>query len=209
MKKKSAGEGLIQDVCEIEEIELSDEDIFEAMEHISGYLDISIEDFRMIYHLAHANALDHLLGGATPTSLIRRDVAPLTDDLLMDQAARRIAESGYKGLPVVDNEGHVIGMLTETDFLRRLQVRSFLGLMLRLLSDPGGFSHRCHETRVAMAMTQPAVTISVGARFRQVMETFTWHPGRAMPVVDAQQRFVGMLLRKDFLMELHRRLGGR
>jgi CBS domain-containing protein len=56
-------------------------------------------------------------------------------------------------------------------------------------------------------MTQPAVTISVGARFREVMEAFTRHPGRAMPVIDAQERCVGMLLRKDFLMELHRRSG--
>jgi CBS-domain-containing membrane protein len=42
------------------EIELSDEDILDAMQHIPGYLDISTEDFRIIYHLAWQHALERL-----------------------------------------------------------------------------------------------------------------------------------------------------
>ncbi len=43
------------------EIELSDEDILDAMQHIPGYLDISTEDFRIIYHLAWQHAKERLL----------------------------------------------------------------------------------------------------------------------------------------------------
>lgn len=43
------------------EIELSDEDILDAMQHIPGYLDISTEDFRTIYHLAWQHAMERLL----------------------------------------------------------------------------------------------------------------------------------------------------
>jgi CBS-domain-containing membrane protein len=43
-----------------DEIELSDEDILDAMQHIPGYLDISTEDFRIIYHLAWQHALERL-----------------------------------------------------------------------------------------------------------------------------------------------------
>jgi len=42
------------------EPELTDEDIFDAMQHIPGYLDISIEDFRVIYHLAWQHAVARL-----------------------------------------------------------------------------------------------------------------------------------------------------
>ncbi|MDP1653510.1 MAG: hypothetical protein Q8L56_12395 [Rhodocyclaceae bacterium] len=42
------------------EIELSDEDILDAMQHIPGYLDISTEDFRIIYHLAWRHAMARL-----------------------------------------------------------------------------------------------------------------------------------------------------
>jgi len=43
------------------ELELSDEDILDAMQHVPGYLDISTEDFRIIYHLAWQHALERLL----------------------------------------------------------------------------------------------------------------------------------------------------
>ena len=43
-----------------QEPELSDEDILDAMRHIPGYLDISTEDFRIIYHLAWRHAMERL-----------------------------------------------------------------------------------------------------------------------------------------------------
>lgn len=42
------------------EPELSDEDILDAMQHVPGYIDISTEDFRVIYHLAWRHAVDRL-----------------------------------------------------------------------------------------------------------------------------------------------------
>ena len=42
------------------EPELTDEDILDAMQHIPGYLDISTEDFRTIYHLAWRHAVARL-----------------------------------------------------------------------------------------------------------------------------------------------------
>ena len=42
------------------ELELSDEDILDALSHVSGYLDISTEDFRIVYHLAWRHALARL-----------------------------------------------------------------------------------------------------------------------------------------------------
>lgn len=42
------------------EPELTDEDILDAMQHIPGYLDITTEDFRLIYHLAWRHAVARL-----------------------------------------------------------------------------------------------------------------------------------------------------
>jgi CBS-domain-containing membrane protein len=102
-------------------------------------------------------------------------------------------------LPVVDADGRVIGMLTETDFLRRLQVDTFLELLLRLLDDAGPMKHRCHETTVREAMTAPVVSVRPQARFGDLVTAFRSHPGRSMPVVDEDGRLRGLLLRKDFL----------
>jgi CBS domain-containing protein len=181
------------------ELELTDDDILDAMQHIPGYLDISTEDFRAIYHLAHRHALQRMFAGVTAGRLMRSAVPTLQADTTLDIAARTIADSGYKGLPVVDAEGQVLGMLTETDFLERLKARTFLELLLKLLEDSFEFTHRCHETKVSTAMTRPAVTVGPDAGFVEMLEAFHRHGGRGMPVVGDDGRLLGLLLRKDFL----------
>jgi CBS-domain-containing membrane protein len=124
-------------------------------------------------------------------------------DTRLDEAAQSLAEQRRKSLPVVDANGGVIGMLTETDFLRRLKAETFLELLLRLIADAGNFTHRCHATPVSEAMTAPVVTVTVDAGFREIVSAFHAHEGRTMPVVDTQGRLQGLLLRKDFVTAYH------
>jgi len=188
---------------EIPELELADDDILDAMGHIPGYLDISTMDFRAIYHLAHAHAVERLFQQVRAGNLMRTGVAPLRPETRLDEAARSLVKQGRKGLPVVDGHVCVIGMLTETDFLRRVKAESFLELMLRVVEDQGVFTHRCHETPVSEAMTTPAVTVTTNAGFRAIVRAFHAHEGRSTPVVDAHGRLQGLLLRKDFVKAHH------
>jgi len=189
---------------EAQELELADEDILDAMQHIPGYLDITMGDFRELYHLAYRHAIDRLLGGLQAQALMQ-PVAALAPGMMLDEAARALVASGYKALPVTDTDGRVLGMLTETDFLRRLQVDTFLELLLQMIDDSCKVSHRCHETPVSAAMTAPAVSLRPQADFREMTAAFGRHPGRSTPVVDAEGRLLGLLLRKDFLAALDRR----
>lgn len=184
---------------DLPEMELTDADILDAMQHIPGYLDITTEDFREIYHLAHRHAIARLLGNFRAASLMRTGIDPVPHGMPLDEAAKALVRSGYKALPVVDETGHVIGMLTETDFLRRLKVDTFLELLLNMLDEGFEFKHRCHETLVSAAMTAPAVVLSPDARFRDVVSAFHKHDGRSIPIVDSDGRLLGLLLRKDFV----------
>lgn len=185
------------------EIELTDEDILDSMQHVQGYLDISTEDFRVIYHLAHRHAVGRLFSGVIAGILMRTGMEPLRPDLPLDQAARRIVESGHKGLPVVDDNGKVIGMLTETDYLRRLKTETILELLLRIFDESPERLHFIHEIAVSAAMTAPAITVSRDAGFAAIIKGFQGHEGRSMPVVDDQGRLCGLLLRKDFIVACH------
>ena len=188
---------------ELPELELNDEDILDAMQHIPGYLDISTEDFRAIYHLAHAHALDRLFQRVHAVHLMLPDIQPLHPDTRLDVAAQQLVSQGRKSLPVVDENNCVTGMLTETDFLRHLRVDSFLELLLKLLADQSQFAHRCHDTPVGKAMTAPAITIAERAGFREILHTFHRHECRSMPVVDDKGHLKGLLLRKDFIKAHH------
>jgi len=95
-------------------------------------------------------------------------------------------------------------VLTETDFLCRLQANTFLELLLRMVENSCEMNHHCHETPVLKAMTAPAVTVRPEAGFREMMAAFRGHAGRSMPVADADGRLRGLLFRKDFLEALDR-----
>lgn len=192
---------------DFKEVELTDEDIIDAMQHISGYLDISTEDCRMIYHLAHRHALGRLFNNFKAANIMCSGIEPLLPGMFLDDAARAIVRSGLKSLPVVDDRGCVIGVLSETDYLRRLKVDTFLELLLGMLNQDFELKHRCHETYVSEAMTTPAITLTGDAGFQQVASAFHQHDGRSTPVVDSNGQFLGMLLRKDFFaafnLEMH------
>jgi CBS domain-containing membrane protein len=193
----------VQEQAQTLEIELSDEDIFDAMKQIQGYVDVFADDFRIIYHFAHRHAIQRLTAGLNAATLMRRNVPLLSPDMTLDVAALVIAQSGYKGLPVVDETGTVVGMLTETDFLNRLKVSTFLELLLEMINDSYIFTHRCHETRVREVMTAPAVSVSIDAGFEQIFRSFREHEGRTMPVINSVGQLQGLLLRKDFLTAAH------
>jgi CBS domain-containing membrane protein len=188
---------------EVTELELTDEDILDAMQHIPGYLDISTEDFRIIYHLAHRHALGRQFGNLRADKLMRTGMLALPPDMMLDDAAKALVRSSYKALPVVDAKGCVTGILTENDFLRRLKVASFLELLLSMLDQAFELKHKCHETPVSQAMTTPVVTIDQYAGFMEIIAAFHRHAGRSLPVVDSDGRLLGLLLRKDILSACH------
>lgn len=180
------------------ELELTDADILDAMQNIPGYLDISAEDFRVLYHLAYHHAQGRMFAEVSAGRLMRSAIQPLQQDMTLDIAAQTLADSGYKGLPVVDDNGRVIGMLTETDFLRHMHANSFMELLLRILEDAFEFTHGCHETTVSAVMSKPVVTVGQHAGFSEIHDTFHRHGGRSMPVLGDDGRMLGLLLREDF-----------
>jgi CBS domain-containing membrane protein len=188
---------------EVTEVELVDEDILDAMKHIPGYLDISTEDFRTVYHLAHRHAMGRLFDNFRAENLMRTGIEPLLPGMYLDEAAKALVRSGLKSLPVMDENGCVTGMLTETDFLRRLKVDTFLELLLAMLDESFEFKHRCHETHVSEVMTTPAITVTRDAGFAEVVSAFHKHDGRSTPIVDSEGRLLGVLLRKDFIAAFH------
>jgi CBS domain-containing membrane protein len=78
----------------IPELELSDDEFLDTMGHIPGFLDISTQDFRAIYHLAHANALERLFQHAHAGNPMCNRTSPLRPDTQLDKAARSFVQQG-------------------------------------------------------------------------------------------------------------------
>ncbi len=183
----------------LREVDISEEDVYAAMQRIPGYVDISTGDFVAIYRLAHDHAEQRLLGRIRADDLMHSILAPLTPNLMLDEAARLMGNQGLVHIPVVNDRDQVVGILAESDVFRHIGAETALGLFAGLLEDPTDFSQRCHNTQVAAAMTAPAVKVRDNAGYGEIADAFRAHRGRSMPVVDDEGRLTGMLERKDFV----------
>ena len=91
---------------------------------------------------------------------------------------------GISGAPVVDQDGKLVGMISEQDCLRKILVGTYQG-------DIGG--------RVEDAMTSPVETVKMGASIVEVAEQMLVTNRRRFPVIDLEGRLRGQISRRDLL----------
>jgi len=114
-----------------------------------------------------------------------------------------MARCRVDALPVVDAAGTLVGMLTEGDLLRRVEMATEAARprwLERLLAAGAGADDeaRCHGRRVADVMTADVVTVGADAPLGEVMRLMETHGIRRLPVV-ADGRVVGIVSRADLV----------
>lgn len=182
---------------------LPDEDVRAAMRAMSGYIDITPEDFREIYELAHEHAIKRLFAKMDVPHLMRRDLSALRPDQSLTEATEQMALMHAHTLPVVDESGLVLGDVSEWNFLRGYGADTFFSLVFRLMAHDERFIAYCERTTVAEVMTRPAVTLPEHGTFADIVSAFHRVEEKRLPVVDANNRIIGVVMRRDFLESFH------
>lgn len=138
-----------------------------------------------------AEALDEpTIGGL----MIRRVATAHPSDTLPD-AASRMSQHGIRHLPVVDGEGRVVGILSERD------LRTVGGSVLED-GARGSFA----TMRVDDVMTRDPRTVQAGDPLALAVRALVEDRFGALPVVDDDERLVGILSYVDLLRYLAARL---
>jgi len=115
-------------------------------------------------------------------------------DQPVKEVAALLAEHGFTSAPVVDDEGHLIGMITEADVLRdRIPVDA----RTRIWRDEDVEQHPAQT--VAEVMSTPAVAVPPGTDASAVARMMLDDHVRAVPVVDGGRGVVGIVTRRDLL----------
>ncbi|MEU5096258.1 CBS domain-containing protein [Streptomyces sp. NPDC020996] len=138
------------------------------------------------------------------TDVMTREVVRTTGDTPFKTVARLLADHRISGLPVVDDEERVLGVISETDLLQHqaAQDEERRGRRFRLPPLTRSARAAAVKGRARTAedlMTRPAVTASLGQTVREAAHTMQWHGVERLPVVDEQDRLVGIVTRGDLL----------
>jgi len=184
------------------EIDLKENDIYEAMKLIPGYLDITPGDFKAVYRLAYAQALERLSRAVTAREVMTPDVVAVGPDTPLAEVAEAMGRRSVSGVPVIDGAGLVLGVISEKDFLTQMGVtypQNFMTLVASCLKSKGCVALPIKKRRAADLMTFPAITVGPETSVREIAALFSSKGINRVPVTDLQGRLLGLVSRGDLV----------
>jgi CBS domain-containing protein len=127
-------------------------------------------------------------------------------DATVIQAAQIMLQKRISGLPVVDKDGRLVGIVTEGDFLRRAETGTERRRprWLEFLIGPGRLADeytRSHSRKLEDVMTSDPVIVSEDAPLEEIVNVMERHQIKRLPVVRGQQ-LVGIVSRANLLQAL-------
>ena len=109
-------------------------------------------------------------------------------------------EKNISGLPVVDNNHRVIGIITQADILSMIGVsreHTFKDLLKHMLGET--LPERRIGDHVGDIMTSPALTINPDANIAEAVRIMDEKRIRRLTVADENKKLIGIITRADIL----------
>jgi CBS-domain-containing membrane protein len=181
-------------------LNISEHDILEAMKRIQGYIDITPGDFKEVYQAAYALAIKRLFNTLIADSIMSKPVVSVNREIALVQAATLLAEKQVSGAPVVDQEGKLVGIVSEKDFLQEMgfgATPSFMQIATHCLNNKSCMIGRLHNRTVGDIMTSPPITGTSEMTIGAISALFADRKINRLPIVDDDGRPIGIVTRTD------------
>ena len=146
--------------------------------------------------------LQPLPGDRLVREVMARDVVTVTPETPVADVMNLLIGKLFKAVPVVDEARRVVGLISDGDLIARGGAQQRMSVAERL--DTGMLAAQLAEIRrtgktARDVMTSPVITVHEEASLARAVSLMTEQKLKRLPVVDANQRLVGILSRVDVL----------
>ncbi|MBD1907925.1 CBS domain-containing protein [Funiculus sociatus GB2-A5] len=143
----------------------------------------------------------------TVADVMSRDPILVRTDTPLKEAIQILAERRISGLPVVDENGKLVGVLSETDLMWQETGVTPPAYIMFLdsviyLQNPGTYERELHKAlgqTVGEVMTSDAITIAPDKFLREAAALMHERNVRRLPVIDQSEQVIGILTRGDIV----------
>ena len=138
--------------------------------------------------------------------LMTTDLVTASPETSVVEAADTMLRFWVSGLPVVDSDGALVGMITAGDLIRRAEIATephrdgfaqFKAGTERLAADYA----RAHGKLVKQVMSTALFTVAETTPVQEIVDIMDRHDVKRVPVMDGR-RLVGLVSRTDLLRAL-------
>jgi CBS-domain-containing membrane protein len=136
------------------------------------------------------------------SEVMRREVVTVHPDSPVTEVVQLLLDKDFTAVPVVDDNGRVVGMVSDNDLLKRGGIR--VTLSLKRATDPD-FVQELHRSlkdpgrKVSEVMTREVATVTPDTIMGQAAKLMVAKHLKRLPVVDKEGKLVGILGRLDIL----------
>jgi CBS domain-containing protein len=135
------------------------------------------------------------------------DVIVVTKETTVTEVARLLVEHKVSGLPVVDEERRVLGMVSEGDLIyqdKKLHTPAFLEILggVIYLENPQRVAsdlQKMTAAKVAEIMTSKVYSVKEDSPIEDIATIMVERQVNRVPVVDADGKLAGIVSRQDLV----------
>lgn len=167
-------------------------DLATVLAQYKDILDVDPADLETILHQLQTKAFHRRSGEITVEAVMSRDVVALSPEATIAEALATMNHHDLRILPVVSSPGALAGVITQTD-------------LLRALGEPQAADT---PQTVEHFMSTPVETARPLQLIGTLVPAMSDRGVHGMPVVDADNRLVGMLTQSDLIAALFARRAG-
>lgn len=142
--------------------------------------------------------------------IMNRQIITVKEEMTVDETARILLENKISGVPVVDEQNQVIGIVSETDLIYRekhLHIPSFISILdgVIFLESTKELEHQVRKMaayKVGDVMTKKVITIQEDTELEDIVDIIVEKRINRLPVVDREGKLVGIVTRSDILRHI-------
>lgn len=143
-------------------------------------------------------------------NIMTTDVITVNENATVEKCANILSTHHLSGLPVLDDEGHIKGVITEGDLIRRnsrIKGPAFLELLggIIYLDNPNKFLDDVKKSMGQFArdvMSNDLITVSPDAEIEDAATLLVRKKIKRLPVLDREGKLIGIVSRKDIMKYL-------
>ncbi|MBK6592850.1 MAG: HPP family protein [Burkholderiales bacterium] len=181
-------------------------DLDAALAHYNQVLDVSRDDLEQLLHYAELNSYHRTLGDLRCENIMSRDPIAVQFGTALDEAWALMRQQRIKALPVIDRTRRLVGILTMADFLREVGLGEHdgIGVRWRAFVKRSGMTHSTKPEVVGQIMTRKVQVASADRHIIELVPLFSNGGHHHIPIIDAENRLVGIITQTDLLRALYR-----
>ncbi|WP_280770179.1 CBS domain-containing protein [Salipaludibacillus daqingensis] len=143
--------------------------------------------------------------------IMTREVLTVNEESTVEKCAKLLMENNFSGLPVINEKGDLVGIVTEGDLIKRaalIKIPAVLELLggLIYLEKPNKYMDelkRAMSQRVGDLMSKKVISINPEDTIEHTATLMMEKKIKRVPVIDSSGKMVGIISRRDILSYLY------